>query len=218
MPKYMTVEQYVNGELNHILINKSYRGSKPPYLTFELQRLGTLNLIFFVTGSGFEWVKDNKGLFRRMERDFSKKRKPFTPYYKPNPSKTCQELYDEIIVAYKSIPPSQNHIEWFASTPWADSYHTDDEGFIFKKQVSLYEPYDKYSWGIWPTEEPLDFTKIHPNYKKALLELIDYTLSLDEPFKSYLDTLNGQILPDHTIERRLKTVDQLRQIKSILSN
>ena len=218
MPKYMTVEQYVNGELNHILLNKSYLSSKTPCLTFELQRLETLNHMFFVTGSGFEWVKDNKGFFRRMERDFSTKRKLFKPYYKPNPLKTCQELYDEIIISYKSTPLSQNRIEWFASAPWAYLYHTDDKGFVFNKQVSLYEPYAKYSWGIWPTEEPLDFTKIHPNYKKALLELIDYTLSLEEPFKSYLDTLNGQTLPDHVIERRLKTVDQLRQIKSILSN
>jgi hypothetical protein len=217
MKNKFTVEHYVNGCLYNILKKKEYQHT-PPCMTFELQRLKELNDMFFVSRSDVEWVEDKKGQFRRLEIDVLSKRKIYKWYYAPTPSKTCEELYEEILLNYKSSTPSPTFMDWHKYAPWSYLYHTDEKGFLFNKTISLYEPYYRGTWVIGSTEEPLDFTKIHPNYKKALLELIDYTLSLDEPFKSYLDTLNGQILPDHAIERRLKTVDQLRQIKSILSN
>lgn len=152
-----------------------------PMATYDMARMKALSRIFLAIGTGFEWVKDSEGLYRRIfdEEGLHKIKKPSQYYYKKYVNIYFSEeysanekarLYALIQLQFDSILSTGKVEPGFSLNPLPlDS----------KLDLYLYSPL------VLETREGtlIDPKQIHPDSKQGLKEIVDFVLSLEDPLK-----------------------------------
>ena len=192
-----------------------------PFDSYKLARLECLDIIFFMHGLDYVWVKDEDGLFRRVLDEPNTEPDPDLPSIPKG--LTSEQTYQECVKFYYS----QDYLDYNSENI---SYIEEIEGVPFDRErfVPVLNKTDLQFLNFccprdfFTTEknEEVDFTKIHPDSKEALLDLIKYAFSLENPFitpdalewgeylRDYLDTQKGYLEALRKIYNQLQGLGQ----------
>jgi hypothetical protein len=161
--------------------------------------------MFFVGGSGFEWVKDSEGLLRRVSKQSFK-----------TPKKSSKDLYGDLVSAskadYQKPIPYQIIMDRCAKMGihpilfGMPKHFTIENGAVYntKPSIFLFWVWDLSRYMHKGFRYEVDFTQIHPDSKAGLLELVNYCLSSENLIYHPLDAAS---------ERKQECFDFLKAIQ-----
>jgi hypothetical protein len=179
---YHTLDQAIS-----YIIKFQYRKYKEngfmvvPLATYNMARMEALSRIFLAIGTGFEWVKDSDGLYRRIlhNEKIHKIKNPSQYYYKKHVNiyfsdeyvtNKMARLYTLMQLQFDSILSTGKVEPGFSLNPLPlDS----------KLDLYLHSPL------VLETRDGslVDPKQIHPESKQGLKEIVGYVLSLEDPLK-----------------------------------
>ena len=177
--QHLTMDQMVAQSLEEDMCSPLYA----PFDSYKLARLECLDIIFFMPGLNYDWVKDENGLFRRVLDEPNTEPDPDLPSLPKG--LTGEQTYQECVKFYYSQDYLDFNSENISNIEEIEGVPFDRERFVpVLNETDL--QFLNFSLGsdIFTTKEKekVDFTKIHPDTKEALVDIIKYAFYLENPF------------------------------------